>query len=257
MAVIYGTREAASIGPRTTLTFTYPAPQEQSPGSLPIPDSEPGTPQFSFTIGSGDIPVLSGIGLSDVLIAPLLYIAGEDLDSAAHTIHAAVYLNSVQILGRSRTTDAKALWMWGLFPGGNIAVNDVLEIAVWADDLATLTVNFGGMGLVASQPRAVAGNALLLDVRYDTLVPVPLFVTSGIINVTSQNGEVKTLGFPGGAPVPPKPALVVDDSEPIFVAYYDGTFDNDQFLSDDGFRSYYNCNQPTTISFYTTSIRFS
>jgi len=172
MPVLFGTREAATIGAQKHLTFTYPAAREtllEVPVTLPL--AEPGSPQLSFTILEGDVPTMAGATDDGALYPALVYVAGAAGVAEMASISFKYYLNGDLITSQTVTADSP-FWTLNLYSVTNVAVGDVLEVALWAD-VADCSYDYTAIAVHLSRPGALVAGTLLLNATYTTIFQGP------------------------------------------------------------------------------------
>jgi hypothetical protein len=190
MSIIYGTREAATIGAPSQITITYPTPQETLLGSpVALPTSEPGSPQISITVQASDLPTVAGMSRSDTTLIPFLYVAGTNESATLHTHYARVFRNGVEVGSAAVADDAGSLyWTLSLALFAGIAAGDVITISVWASS-AGLTYDYSAMAVMVSRPDVAEGGDILLNVAYAGVAGYPT-LTEGAPGVYSTDNAL-------------------------------------------------------------------
>lgn len=256
---IYGTKKVATIGPRKHITISYPAPHEDLLGAPdPLPDSQPGSPQFSYTILEGDLPDISGLSLDDVWLFPIIYAAGHNLDSGAYTLRTAVRLNGDFLTGSNDTTFETAKWTLRIVPGFDlnnvsVAVGDTIDIALWSDDVQ-LDYEYVALALLVLRPRVVADGSLMLDIGYHDCVTFPALtvpIVGSIDGLGATANGFDTVNIGSSKDIG---AAVIDTTNPMY-QLFTSEFGENALTGDDVFYTYQAFNVPTTLSCYPTSIR--
>jgi len=114
---------------RKILNITYQTPQETLLGTPEtLPTTEPATPQIGCTVASADLPTFSITPYSKVFIAAM-YGAGKFV--TAGTVYWRTKKNSVSVATGSLAVTANTFYTVNAF-FYDIAVGDVLEIALWS-----------------------------------------------------------------------------------------------------------------------------
>ncbi len=123
-------RVTPGLTSRKVLDITYQTPQETLLGTpVTLPTSEPGTPQVSYTVASGDLPTLSITPFSKTWIS-YVYAAGKFVTAGILSWRMKKNGSSV----RTGTLSVAANTYYTLTACFfNIAVGDVLEIALWSN----------------------------------------------------------------------------------------------------------------------------
>jgi hypothetical protein len=187
MSIIYGTREAATIGVPSQITITYPTPREtllETP--IALPTSEPGSPQITFTVIEDDLPVLSGAALSDVTLIPAFFAGGTNEAETANIHYARVFKNGVEVGAPNTACDGEPLWTYSFYLFADIAVGDVVTISLWADS-AGLTYDYAAMAIMISRPDVASGGDILLNVAYNDVSNYPALTLGdpGVFSATN------------------------------------------------------------------------
>ena len=114
---------------RKILNITYQTPQETLLGTPEtLPTTEPATPQIGCTVASADLPTFSITPYIKVFIAAM-YGAGKFV--TAGTVYWRTKKNSVSVATGSLAVTANTFYTVNAF-FYDIAVGDVLEIALWS-----------------------------------------------------------------------------------------------------------------------------
>jgi hypothetical protein len=117
-------------GSLKALTTTIQSPSENLQGTpTTLPTSEPGTPQISYTVASGDLPTFSMGHYSQVWIA-VLVAAGKAVTAA--TINWRMKKNGSSVNTNSFSVAANTYYTINAF-FYDISVGDVLAIALWSN----------------------------------------------------------------------------------------------------------------------------
>jgi len=113
-------------------TITYPAPYENLQDTpTDLPTAEPGTPQISYTVASGDLPVILPSLPDNGKYVAYLIAAGKNTSASSQTVYFRMKKNGASITNGSSSVSAgyfytRMFWFFDVQPG------DVLEIYLWA-----------------------------------------------------------------------------------------------------------------------------
>ena len=113
-----------------TLNITYQTPQETLLGTPEtLPTAEPATPQISYTVASGDLPTFNIQPFKKIWVA---YLIGAGKAVTAATIYWRMKKNGASVSTGSGSVAANTFYTWNCY-FYNVAVGDVLEIALWSN----------------------------------------------------------------------------------------------------------------------------
>jgi hypothetical protein len=113
-----------------TLNLTLQTPQETLQGTpTTLPTSEPGTPQISYTVASGDLPTF---GLTPYTQYWLAYVVGGGKAVTAATISARMKLGGSSVATQGNSVGASTYYTYeALFL--NVGVGNQLQMSLWSN----------------------------------------------------------------------------------------------------------------------------
>jgi len=125
------TRVRDMLGPLKTLTTTIQSPQETLLGTPEaLPTSEPATPQISYTVASGDLPTFTVQPVSKKWVA-LIHAAGKNTTAGSVAVNWRMKKNGSSVITGGWSIAANTFYTY-ISCFYDIAVGDVLEVALWA-----------------------------------------------------------------------------------------------------------------------------
>lgn len=158
-------------------TVSYQNPYENVLGTpVSLPASEPGTPQVSWTVASGDLPVISGFS---AVTTGFMITCGQNTDSVTRSIYCRTKKNGSQTAYGSTAISAGYYWTLHSF-WYDIQIGDVLDSYLWGDYLNleydahicySTRHNFVGV---------ISGKDKLMPTKYTATNTVPTLVASGL-----------------------------------------------------------------------------
>lgn len=170
MTVQWGDTGKIAYGSLKSYSLTFATPRETLLGSpVSLPSTNPGTPQITMTIASGDLPTISPTPISMTYCA-VLYMAGKNTDAASQSISYQVYKNGVAISGAtgSASVATNTYWTHEHFRFNNISVGDVVGVSVWC---ASANVNYDYYALVVYPTRPILGKSYInKDVNFGSFI---------------------------------------------------------------------------------------
>lgn len=121
---------------RKTINITHPGIRQENYHSgtpATLPTSEPGTPQLSFTLTSGDFPSSNDCVLSQFAMPNLVAIAaGKNTSGVTATVLYRISVNSVSVETGSLSSVANnRYWSLGML-ARDVKAGDVITIALWS-----------------------------------------------------------------------------------------------------------------------------
>jgi hypothetical protein len=138
---------------RQVVAFTYQTPYENLQGTpTNLPAAEPGTAQVAWTVAAGDLPTYSQ-NLLSIQWVGCLWPAGKNTDTSTRTIYWRMKKNGSSVTTGNFTVAASYYWMINAF-FLNVAVNDLLEIALWADVADMVNWDYHAYQVHISSPKA-------------------------------------------------------------------------------------------------------
>lgn len=123
-------RDAGVVQPLRTLTFSHPNPVETSPGSTSVVTTEPATGQVYVTIDSSYFATLPAGVVSNIWCAEIIF-SCRNTSGASRTLNYKSLLNGSTVATGSRSVSNNN-WLALSVPLSNVAVNDEVELRVWA-----------------------------------------------------------------------------------------------------------------------------
>lgn len=161
-------------------TITYPSPDETLLGTPEVlPTSEPATPQISYTIATGHLPMVSPTGLEYVLTA-LLYAAGKNTDTTSRTVYYRILKNGSSVATGSSRVLGGYFYTWNHCNFFDVQVGDVIACKLWASGA---NVNWDYKALMLDLTRPGSANVLVEKLA-----------------VTLAKTQVLSLGTPNNVP---------------------------------------------------------
>lgn len=120
---------------RKTINITHPGIRQENYHSgtpATLPTSEPGTPQLSFTLTSGDFPSSNDCVLSQFAMPNLVAIAaGKNTSEVTATVFYRISVNSVSVETGSLSLANNRYWSLGML-ARDVKAGDVITIALWS-----------------------------------------------------------------------------------------------------------------------------
>jgi len=120
---------------RKTINITHPGIRQENYHSgtpATLPTSEPGTPQLSFTLTSGDFPSSNDCVLSQFAMPNLVAIAaGKNTSGVTATVSYRISVNSVSAETGSYSVMNNRYWSLGML-ARDVKAGDVITIALWS-----------------------------------------------------------------------------------------------------------------------------
>lgn len=117
--------------------------------------SKPGTPTISFTVNSGDLPVVSGI--SEYTMVLNAYCAGTNTDVTGHSVFGTIEINSTEVEDVSISVSSNYYWTYCVARDG-IQVNDVVDIYLWCPTSALIEMDYNAWTIQISSFRLFPDN---------------------------------------------------------------------------------------------------
>ena len=162
-----------------TVYATNPTPTETlltGGNILTLPTSKPASPQFSYTIASGDLPVFN-YGLTYGSFYPYLCFSGKNNDASARAVTIGIYRNGSLLQTTSNSATASGQY-WTItyvnYGTPAWAVGDVITVFLWSASSTSVTYDYNAYVLRALAIRhPMHDNWMLRKLAYTlTVSPV-------------------------------------------------------------------------------------
>ena len=169
---------------RKILNITYQTPQETLLGTPEtLPTTEPATPQISYTVAEADLPTLSLSMYSKKWVA---FLIGAGKAVTAARIYYRMKKNGASVkTGSSTVAAANTFYTWNCH-FFNVAVGDVLEIALWSS-VADSNWDYKAYHVVVSRIIPDAKVRLLKNFVTGSLFQLPTLTLGNPAQATLNN----------------------------------------------------------------------
>ena len=152
---------------RKTINITHPGIRQENYHSgtpATLPTSEPGTPQLSFTLTSGDFPSSNDCVLSQFAMPNLVAIAaGKNTSGVTATVLYRISVNSVSVeTGSLNSVANNRYWSFGML-ARDVKAGDVITIALWSS-ASNVIQNYESLLIVpVAHGRGLDAGKVVLD----------------------------------------------------------------------------------------------
>lgn len=174
-------------------SISFPTPYENVLGTpIYLPTTEPGSPQFSWTVASGDLPTISG--LSYILIGDM-DVCGKNEDSIGRSIYWRMKKNGDQVAYSSSGVSAGYFWtvraMWT-----DITIGDTLDLYLWTQVSDVVYYEFDGHCVLPTRffLSPLKGSGIISRIYVSTMQYFPQYVASGL----NPESTTQVVSFPRG-----------------------------------------------------------
>jgi hypothetical protein len=258
MATTHGQLDKATIGPRKHLTITYPTPRETLLATPTVlPTSAPVSPQVSYTVGAGDLPVLDGVVASAITLVAFLFVGGANLAQTGQNISIDVFLNGVSVYGAPLVGLSSQPYYTQQCPIP-IVLGDVLDVYLWTDNPDEVNFDYSALAIAPTRPHIAPHGTVVLGTHYLSFVQFPA-LTLGSPDWNNPKAT-NANNFDNNATVELFDDLTIqaqatDTEDTIYRVYY-GDRNTATPFEDSYTRPFYDPNSvPTDITWYPTSIK--
>lgn len=115
-----------------TCNITYQTPFEETLETpVDLPNSEPATSQYIWTVAAGDLPTFS-LAPNSVVNIGCFYTGGQNTNGTAAVVYLRMIKNGISLTTSNTSIATTYKWTISSF-FYNIAVGDVLEIRLWSN----------------------------------------------------------------------------------------------------------------------------
>lgn len=159
MTIQIGDSGKATQGTLKKFDITMPTPRETSLGVITLPITEGSTNQVSYTVQTGDLPVITPTQISFKYLATL-YVAGKTVTAA--TISYKIFKNGAMVTSGTNAVAANTFYTFSHFRYFDVVVGDVLEVRTWSNQVDS-NIDYGAIKIFPASIYLAPPNVILKD----------------------------------------------------------------------------------------------